>query len=133
MAGLDPATQRAAPVAGFDPAICGRKRSLWLAGARLLDGRLESRPWWSGMKVLIPTPLRSYTRAREVDAEGATVGEVLADLDRRYPGFRFRMVDEQDQIRRHMRLFVNGEQSFDLAQRLRAGDSIPIVQALSGG
>ena len=86
-----------------------------------------------GMKVLIPTPLRSYTRAREVDAEGATVGEVLADLDRRYPGFRFRMVDEQDRIRRHMRLFVNGEQSFDLTQPLRASDSIQIVQALSGG
>ena len=85
------------------------------------------------MKVLIPTPLRSYTRAREVDAEGATVGDVLADLERRYPGFRFRMVDEQDQIRRHMRLFVNGEQSFDLKQPLRASDSIQIVQALSGG
>jgi molybdopterin converting factor small subunit len=85
------------------------------------------------MKVLIPTPLRSYTGAHEVDADGATVGEVLADLDRRYPGFRFRMVDEQDKIRRHMRLFVNGEQSFDLAQQLRATDSIQIVQALSGG
>ena len=85
------------------------------------------------MKVLIPTPLRSYTRAREVDAEGATVGDVLADLERRYPGFRFRMVDEQDQIRRHMRLFVNGEQSFDLKQPLRASDAIQIVQALSGG
>jgi molybdopterin converting factor small subunit len=85
------------------------------------------------MKVLIPTPLRSYTGAREVDAEGTTVGDVLADLDRRYPGFRFRMVDEQDKIRRHMRLFVNGEQSFDLTQPLRATDSIQIVQALSGG
>ena len=85
------------------------------------------------MKVLIPTPLRSYTAAHEVDANGATVGEVLADLDRRYPGFRFRMVDEQDKIRRHMRLYVNGEQSFDLAQPLRASDSIQIVQALSGG
>ena len=85
------------------------------------------------MKVLIPTPLRSYTGAREVEADGATVGDVLADLDRRYPGFRFRMVDEQDQIRRHMRLFVNGEQSFDLAQPLRSSDSIQIVQALSGG
>ena len=58
---------------------------------------------------------------------------MLADLERRYPGFRFRMVDEQDKIRRHMRLFVNGEQSFDLVQPLRASDSIQIVQALSGG
>src|SRR6267142_5631418 len=66
------------------------------------------------MKVLIPTPLRSYTRTGMVEANGATVGEVLADLDRRYPGVRFRMVDEQDRMRPHMRFFVNGEQTFDL-------------------
>ena len=38
------------------------------------------------MKVLIPSPLRSYTGQREVEASGATLGEVLADLDRRTPG-----------------------------------------------
>ena len=59
------------------------------------------------MKVSIPTPLRSYTQAPEVEAEGATVGELLADLDRRYPGIRFRMIDEQDGIRPHVRIFVN--------------------------
>ena len=63
------------------------------------------------MKVLIPDPLRSYTdERRQVEAGGATLGEVLADLDRRYPGIRFRMIDEQDAIRRHIRIFVNGEQ-----------------------
>ena len=91
--------------------------------------RIGSAP----MKVLIPTPLRSYTRAAEVDAEGATVREVLADLERRYPGFRFRMIDEQERIRPHMRVFVNGEQTFDVGHRLRPEDSIQIVQALSGG
>ena len=85
------------------------------------------------MKVLIPTPLRSYTEAREVDAEGATMGELLADLERRYPGIRFRMIDEQDRMRRHMRFFINGEQVFDLARRLRPTDDVQIVQALSGG
>ena len=85
------------------------------------------------MKVLIASPLRPYTGASEVEASGASVGEVLFDLDRRYPGFRFRMVDEQDQIRRHMRLFVNGEQVFDLAHALSPADEIQIVQALSGG
>ena len=85
------------------------------------------------MRVLIPTPLRSYTRAREVDAAGATLAEVLADLDRQYPGIRFRMIDEQDRMRPHMRLFVNGEQVFDLAQRLGPKDEVQIVQALSGG
>ena len=85
------------------------------------------------MKVLIPTPLRSYTKAREVDATGATVGALLADLDRRFPGVRFRMIDEQDRMRAHIRLFVNGEQVFDLARPLAPSDAVHIVQALSGG
>ncbi|MGE0452133.1 MAG: MoaD/ThiS family protein [Vicinamibacteria bacterium] len=85
------------------------------------------------MKVLIPTPLRSYTGRREVDASGSTLGAVLADLDRRYPGIRFRMVDEQDRTRPHMRFFVNREAVFDLGHPLRPGDELAIVQALSGG
>ena len=85
------------------------------------------------MKVLIPTPLRSYTREREVEGTGATMAELLADLDRRYPGLRFRIVDEQDHMRPHIRFFVNGEQEFDLRRSLRPTDAIAIVQALSGG
>jgi molybdopterin converting factor small subunit len=85
------------------------------------------------LKVLIPTPLRSYTSAREVEADGATVAEALADLERRYPGIRFRMIDEQDRMRAHMRFFVNGEQVFDMGRPLVPSDSIQIVQALSGG
>ncbi len=83
--------------------------------------------------MLIPTPLRSYTGASEVEASGATVGAVMADLDRRYPGLRFRMIDEQDRVRRHMRVFVNGEQIFDLARPVAPTDDVAIVQALSGG
>ena len=85
------------------------------------------------MKVLIPGALRSYTERGDVEANGATVGAVLAELDRRYSGIRFRIVDEQDRIRRHIRLFVNGEQVRDLAQPLGAADELVIVQALSGG
>ena len=85
------------------------------------------------MKVLIPTPLRSYTKESEVEAAGASLGDVLADLDRRYPGIRFRMIDEQDRVRAHIRIFVNGDQVFDLAHPLRKTDDIQIVQALSGG
>ena len=85
------------------------------------------------MKVLIPSPLYSYTEKAEVEAEGATLGALLLDLDRQYPGVRFRMIDEQDKMRRHMRFFVNGVQTFDLAHPLKAGDSVQIVQALSGG
>jgi molybdopterin converting factor small subunit len=85
------------------------------------------------MNVLIPSALRSYTKAKDVDVAGATLAELLADLDRRYPGLRFRMIDEQDKMRPHIRFFVNGEQTFDLMHPLRPSDSVQIVQALSGG
>lgn len=55
------------------------------------------------------------------------------DLERQHPGIRFRMVDEQERIRGHIRIFVNGEQVHALAQPLEASDEVVIVQALSGG
>ena len=85
------------------------------------------------MRVMIPGPLRSYTKMAWVEASGATLAAVLDDLDRQYPGIRFRMVDEQQRIRRHVRMFVHGEQVFDLALALRRTDELVIVQALSGG
>jgi sulfur-carrier protein len=85
------------------------------------------------MKVLIPSPLRSYTREKEVEATGATLGELLVDLDRQFRGIRFRVVDEQDRLRPHMRFFVNGEQVDGLAHPLGPGDEVALVQALSGG
>ena len=86
------------------------------------------------MKVYIPTPLRSYTGDRsEVEAAGATIAEVLADLDRSYPGIRFRMIDEQDAIRRHIRIWVNKDEARSLDVLLRPADEVIIFQALSGG
>ncbi len=85
------------------------------------------------MQVLIPTSLRSYTGRSRVEAIGATLGEVLADLDRQFPGLRFRMVDEQDRLRPHMRVFVNGNAIHGLEQPLQTSDDVSIVQALSGG
>jgi molybdopterin converting factor small subunit len=86
------------------------------------------------MKVYVPTPLASYTQeATTVDATGRTVGELLDDLDRRYPGIRFRIISEQDEIRRHIRIFVNLEEVRSLTAPLRAADEIMIVGALSGG
>ena len=85
------------------------------------------------MKLLIPGGLRSYTECSQVEVRGATLGADLAELERLYPGIRFRMIDEQDRIRRHIRIFVNGAQLRDLAQPLEAGDELVIVQALSGG
>lgn len=85
------------------------------------------------MKVLIPSALRSYTERSQAEAQGATLAALLLDLDRQYAGIRFRMIDEQDRIRRHIRIFVNGEQAHDLAQPLAETDEVIIVQALSGG
>ena len=86
------------------------------------------------MKVRIPDPLRSYTeRQTVVEAAGETVGAVLADLDRQFPGIRFRMVDEQNKIRPHMKVFVNEDAVRDLETRLAPSDEVTIMQALSGG
>lgn len=86
------------------------------------------------MKVRIPDPLRSYTNQQKVvDADGDTLGAVLTDLDNSYPGLRFRMVDEQNRIRKHMKVFVNDEAVRDLATPIGAGAEVTIMQALSGG
>jgi sulfur-carrier protein len=85
------------------------------------------------MKVLIPGALKSYTGASQVDAAGATLDELFADLERRYPGLRFRVVDEQGQLRPNMRLFVNGLGVRDLSHALREDDFVALVLALSGG
>ena len=86
------------------------------------------------MKVFIPTPLRSYTgKEGVIEATGGTIGELLMDLNRRFPGFRFRIIDEQDKLRPHMRFFVNSEQVFTLEHPVLPGDEVHLVQALSGG
>jgi molybdopterin synthase sulfur carrier subunit len=86
------------------------------------------------MRVLIPGPLRSYTaNAASVDAQGGTLGELTADLDRRFPGMRFRVIDEQGQIRPHIRFFINGMQTRSLCAPLSDSDEVLIVCALSGG
>jgi sulfur-carrier protein len=86
------------------------------------------------MRVLIPNPLRSYTaNAAAVSGAGSTLGELTLDLDRRYPGMRFRMIDEQGQIRPHIRFFVNGLQHRELSAALQDADVVMIVCALSGG
>ncbi len=83
---------------------------------------------------MLPTPLVDYTGGqREVSAQGGTVDELLRDLDRQYPGIRFRMINEQDRFRPHIRLFVNAELERTIGASLKADDDILIVAALSGG
>ena len=86
------------------------------------------------MRVRVPTPLRSYTQQQSVvDGTGATVDEVLRDLDARYPGMRFRMVDEQGNLRKHMKVWINEDACRDLSAPVSDADEITIMQALSGG
>jgi hypothetical protein len=85
-------------------------------------------------RVLVPSQLHSYTGGESaVEAAGATIDLVLQDLDRRFPGIRFRVVDEQDRVRRHMRLFVGLEPATDIRAALRGDEELLIVGALSGG
>lgn len=85
------------------------------------------------MKVLIPSALHSYTGGGRAEASGATLAELLDDLDRRYPGIRFRMVDEQQRIRPHIRFFYAGEQLRDFDRPLDPDGELIMAQALSGG
>lgn len=87
----------------------------------------------SAMKISMASPLQSYTGGSMLEGHGKTLAELLEDLERRFPGIRFRMIDEQERIRRHLRIFVNDAQVFDLHHPLRPDDEIHIVQALSGG
>ncbi len=86
------------------------------------------------MYVRIPTPLRSYTNGESrVMAQGATVEDVLMDLDAQFIGFRFRMVDEQNRLRKHVRVFINDDMITNLTDAVGESDEITILQALSGG
>lgn len=85
------------------------------------------------MKVLIPSALYSYTQSSQVEANGLTLDEMLLDLDRQYPGIRFRMIDEQQRVRRHIRIFINGASVNALSGTMQPNDEVVIVQALSGG
>ncbi|MHA1991868.1 MAG: MoaD/ThiS family protein [Candidatus Hodarchaeales archaeon] len=85
------------------------------------------------MKVYIPTPLRSYTNSSIVEANGKTIIELLKDLNKRFPGIMFRIINEQEEIREHMRIFVNQNSIKELNFPINDSDEIQILQALSGG
>lgn len=86
------------------------------------------------IRVLIPSQLIAYTDgASRVEAQGATVGAALDDLDRRFPGLKFRVIDEQDRVRKHMRMFIGQDETRSVAASLADGDELLIFGALSGG
>jgi molybdopterin converting factor small subunit len=86
------------------------------------------------IRVSIPSQLIAYTGgATRVEADGATVGAVLDDLDRRFPGLKFRVVDEQDRIRRHMRIFIGPQEARSVGAPVDHSREVLIFGALSGG
>jgi molybdopterin converting factor small subunit len=86
------------------------------------------------VRVLIGSPLRSYTRgADEVRGEGESVGAVLRDLDQRFSGIAFRVIDEQGRVRTHMRVCVAGDMARRETDPVPGNCEVLIVGALSGG
>ncbi len=86
------------------------------------------------MRVNLSSHFRSYTAGKPaVTANGTTLGEALLDLDRQFPGLRFRLVDEQDRVRRHVKVFVNVTPVEALGTPVRASDELHVLGALSGG
>ncbi len=70
--------------------------------------------------------------ARRMEARGATVGEVIADLDARVPGIRNRLVDAGPALRTHLNVFVAGERA-TLQTPVPAGSDVHVIPAVSGG
>jgi len=86
------------------------------------------------VRVVLPSLLDSYTEARrELELEATTLAEAFAALEARFPGLRFRLVDEQGRLRRHINAFVGGQLVRDLQTPLAAGQTLQLVGALSGG
>lgn len=87
--------------------------------------------------VRIPTPLRKLTAEREVvEANGATIADLVADLERQFPGLKERICDDSGAVRRFVNVFVNDEDIRflqDLATPVKQGDEVSIVPAIAGG
>ena len=88
-------------------------------------------------KVRIPTPLRRFTGgSEEVGADGATVGAVVADLERQFAGIKERLCDEEGRVRRFVNIYLNGDDIrflSNLETAVKDGDELSIVPAIAGG
>ena len=88
-------------------------------------------------KVRIPTPLCKLTNNEElIEVNAATIGEAIAELQKRFPGIRERLVDETGGIRRFVNVYVNEEDIRFLQNQetaLKEGDEVSIIPAIAGG
>ena len=89
------------------------------------------------IQVRIPTPLRRFTGGSEqVGASGTTVGHVVDDLEKQFPGIKEKLCDEKGEVRRFVNLYLNGDDIrflSNLATAVKEGDEISIVPAIAGG
>ena len=88
-------------------------------------------------KILIPTPLRPYTDKKEaVEAEGATVGDLLADLTKKHAGLKNHLFNDQGKLRSFVNIYLNDEDIRYLQKEqtpVSAGDTISIIPSVAGG
>jgi molybdopterin converting factor small subunit len=86
------------------------------------------------MHLHISSHLSQYTKGvTTIEVQGGTLDAALKDLDRQYPGIRFRFIDEQDRVREHFNVFVNREKCHDLGRTLTPQCEVHVLAALSGG
>ena len=87
--------------------------------------------------VRIPTPLQRLTNGQgEVSCAGASVKELLGDLEQRYPGIKERICDDTGKLRRFVNVFVNEEDIRFLQgdqTPIKDGDEVSIIPAIAGG
>ncbi len=89
------------------------------------------------VQIRVPTPLRRFTGGADVvTAEGSSLREVLDDLERKHPGLRERLLDENGELRRFVNIYINGDDVRfldNLSSKVKDGDDISIVPAIAGG
>ena len=88
-------------------------------------------------KSLIPTPLRPYTDKQEaVEAEGATIGELLTDLTTKYSGLKAHLYNEQGKLRSFVNIYLNDEDIRYMQKDqtpVSASDTVSIIPSVAGG
>ena len=89
------------------------------------------------VQVRIPTPLRKFTGGQEaVPADGASIGEIINDLEQNHPGLKERICETDGSVRRFVNLYVNGDDIRfldNLGSPVKDGDEVSIVPAIAGG
>jgi len=86
------------------------------------------------IRVHLSSHFHQYTEGvADTTANGRTIDDIVRDLDRQYPGIRFRMIDEQDRIRKHINVFIGREKAQSINDEVKPETEIHILAAISGG